>query len=755
MATTVDNLTMKVTVDGSASLDDLSNKLGNVDKNTKATSESLKQFNIRNVAYQVQDLAVQLSMGTNAFIALGQQLPQLLSGFGVAGAVIGAVAAVAIPLLQKGLETLGYDFRNLNQRISDLSNSTKEYISAQQSNLASLEGLQASYGKLSATAKEFFEIQEQIRKQKAFVDLRDAVRELQSDFKDLLPNYQAFRDGLGALSGPVEGVARLQSAFQRWRLDVTAEQAQELSKRIRALDPTNTEKFTKQITELTQYLKESGIEVGKNKKLFDELINPLLLINEKILEQQKNIKASGEEASKLSAELLGIQSKYQPDINAARRNFDQITAIRLEGIQKIAEFERQANERTSKDGVNREAELRAFRLRTNQEVNDRVADFVKSQNEAYRTSVLQNNTKKDQLTLQEQLLRLSEEGRLSAFNTYQLEQDLLQNAYNYAEALKAISEQRRKNIIDAAQAAKLEKDAAAIREQADQQSYTAAERRQRTFLETQNQLINQDRRRIALTAETASLSDREKKNAEAIFNINEERQKQLLGLQQLNDPILRVVKEKEINAVYDQRIESLKKVQEADKAVQENFTAGWSNALANYVEESQNAFKRASTLFSSVTKGMEDMLVGFFKTGRLGWKEFTASIVEELLRSQIRQLIARTFSGLNLAGAAAGSGGLFGGAIIPGFLAMGGTAASGKPYIVGERGPELFVPNSSGTIVPNNQLIQSKNFAGAGASVVYNINAVDAPSFKAMIARDPAFIYSVSQMGAKTVPGRI
>jgi hypothetical protein len=36
--------------------------------------------------------------------------------------------------------------------------------------------------------------------------------------------------------------------------------------------------------------------------------------------------------------------------------------------------------------------------------------------------------------------------------------------------------------------------------------------------------------------------------------------------------------------------------------------------------------------------------------------------------------------------------------------AMGGSVTAGQPYIVGERGQELFVPSQSGTIVPNHQL---------------------------------------------------
>lgn len=46
---------------------------------------------------------------------------------------------------------------------------------------------------------------------------------------------------------------------------------------------------------------------------------------------------------------------------------------------------------------------------------------------------------------------------------------------------------------------------------------------------------------------------------------------------------------------------------------------------------------------------------------------------------------------------------------LPGFRASGGPVSAGSPYIVGEQGPELFVPSSLGSIVPNNRL------TGAGA----------------------------------------
>lgn len=49
---------------------------------------------------------------------------------------------------------------------------------------------------------------------------------------------------------------------------------------------------------------------------------------------------------------------------------------------------------------------------------------------------------------------------------------------------------------------------------------------------------------------------------------------------------------------------------------------------------------------------------------------------------------------------------------VPGHLAGGGLAMPGMPYIVGEHGPELFVPNSSGKVIPN---------GGMGSNVQVNV----------------------------------
>jgi len=62
---------------------------------------------------------------------------------------------------------------------------------------------------------------------------------------------------------------------------------------------------------------------------------------------------------------------------------------------------------------------------------------------------------------------------------------------------------------------------------------------------------------------------------------------------------------------------------------------------------------------------------------------------------------------------------------------------------VGENGPELAAGPAS--IMP---------MGGGGGSVTYNINAVDARSFQALLAQDPGFVHAVVQQGARGTPQR-
>ena len=80
-----------------------------------------------------------------------------------------------------------------------------------------------------------------------------------------------------------------------------------------------------------------------------------------------------------------------------------------------------------------------------------------------------------------------------------------------------------------------------------------------------------------------------------------------------------------------------------------------------------------------------------------------------------------------------GGGGFFGG-----FFAKGGAVSKGKPIIVGENGPEMFVPNSTG------QITQSARGAGGGeTNVNFTINATDVRGVKELLIDNRATIVNV------------
>lgn len=95
-------------------------------------------------------------------------------------------------------------------------------------------------------------------------------------------------------------------------------------------------------------------------------------------------------------------------------------------------------------------------------------------------------------------------------------------------------------------------------------------------------------------------------------------------------------------------------------------------------------------------RAIESALARAIRTGRFGFedlKKVALSVLAEIAAAAMRS--GGTASGPSLA-AVAGQvlGGLLG---LPG-RATGGPVAPGRAYLIGERGPELFVPTSSGRI---------------------------------------------------------
>ena len=106
-----------------------------------------------------------------------------------------------------------------------------------------------------------------------------------------------------------------------------------------------------------------------------------------------------------------------------------------------------------------------------------------------------------------------------------------------------------------------------------------------------------------------------------------------------------------------------------------------------------------------IAQGFEDAILSGQKLG-----EVVRALGQDLLRLIFRQQITAPLAkGI-------------GDALFAGFRAEGGPVGAGGAYVVGEKGPELFVPRSSGSIVPNGAMSSSGGGTG-GVTVTYHIAA--------------------------------
>jgi len=252
--------------------------------------------------------------------------------------------------------------------------------------------------------------------------------------------------------------------------------------------------------------------------------------------------------------------------------------------------------------------------------------------------------------------------------------------------------------------------------------------------------------------DSATMTDQERANAQALFDIEQQRLALLKQIADIKDlPYAeRLAREKQVNDLIEQRKNSTIANQEAQAAQQQDFSAGWAKAYRQYVENGNNSFAQAGQTFQTLTRGFEDSMVRFVQTGKLSFKDLFNSLIAEAVRAQSNKLVT------SLLGSLFGSFGNstpFGGSVLGG--AYGGAAIGGPidgPTLVGERGPEMFVPKGSGMIVPNDKL-----FGGGETNVTnvtYTIQAVDASSFRSMLARDPEFIHNVAEQGRRQLPIR-
>jgi hypothetical protein len=220
---------------------------------------------------------------------------------------------------------------------------------------------------------------------------------------------------------------------------------------------------------------------------------------------------------------------------------------------------------------------------------------------------------------------------------------------------------------------------------------------------------------------------------------------------------LQIAKVLELQDIY---IAMARTIEETSIASQRTFVYGWDRAFNQFAENAYNYATVAEEMFNSLTSNMNSAIDSFVENGKLSFSSFAESVIKDIIKIQLRMQASQLLSmGIKFAmGAFSGSAGPeplgnMGGAGFPG-RASGGSVTGNTPYMVGERGAELFVPQRSGTIIPNHQL--SSIMGGGGTTFngpyIANMQAIDTQSGIQFLAKNKMTIWSMNQSANRSIP---
>lgn len=213
--------------------------------------------------------------------------------------------------------------------------------------------------------------------------------------------------------------------------------------------------------------------------------------------------------------------------------------------------------------------------------------------------------------------------------------------------------------------------------------------------EYQRQIEQIQRRTAALEQEATTIgkSAFEADRAKASFDLMEAAKR--AGLQ--NTPALTAEVER-LSLAYAQSEETIRAAEEAQRQM---------NDLARFAGDSLSNF------FSDIVSGGENA------------QKALMNLVKRLADAALQAALLGDGPLGGLLGTRGANGAVGGilGALFSGFRATGGPVSGGRSYVVGERGPELFVPKRAGMIVPNDMMRAGGGSQVVSAPVTYHIDA--------------------------------
>jgi lambda family phage tail tape measure protein len=749
---TIENFLLKFKVDGQASIDrasrgieNLSNEVGQFGANTGPLNNALT-----GVLGRLGPIGLAAGAVGGAFAALGLQAVNLAAGIsdiaGATGIAEGTLLNFRTSVIEAGggADDFGQIAAKLNQNVQDAAGGN--------------EKLQDSFRTLGVFV----------------TDASGKIRSTESILRDITQQFQE-----GNLSGERYAAAVDLLGKNITRLDLTKLQA--VADPIKDAEIKKLDEFSASIDRIRDSLERGIITFfGSVAQQAESAFNKIDQYNNKLAETEKQLNELGKTSRAFTpGNLMSADPGSGPGGTRFPRAMTQeeraVLALQQEQermARLMAPYRPRPNERESTGGgfgaadperLKREAEQRAKAAERAKEALERELQTINDMTAGYRRSTQANM---DRYTMQVQLLGLSENEQELIRGTAEIERkyadqiaaleakkatakketlSLIQESIDELEGLKT-SEQdifeitRRQTFEYKIQLDNVNRITDAITEQIARQSQLGdilrgindqridvkfgADQQGRTPLQREIATIQENARKAALEAGRAYASAFE----DSGDGLTAER------AQELADGLSSIAQGYE--TIAEQQLLSLESSR--------TFSAGWKTAFDEYVENASNAALQAKEMFSSFTGNMGRALDNFVETGKFKFGDFARSVIQDILKIQLRAA-ASSFIGSLMGGTSIGS--LFG------FSNGGPTDLS--PMIVGERGPELFIPNSAGRIIANNQLGGNRQQPVQNTYVTNNISAIDAKGVAQLFYENRMTLFGNVQMAQKELPTRM
>lgn len=298
------------------------------------------------------------------------------------------------------------------------------------------------------------------------------------------------------------------------------------------------------------------------------------------------------------------------------------------------------------------------------------------------------------------------------------------------------------------------------------QQRAAEDERQRARFAMNNQvkesarLVELENERTKYMMQNSGLSERELESVMARYDLEQKIQEYRREAQAKGETNQTVI-DAHIQLMRQAGEESIR-LKERTADVQRTFEYGWNQAFKSFADNASNAATVGRDMFNSVTGNMLSALDTFVQTGKFKFKDFAQSVIRELIAIQLRaqamslfRMALGSLSGATSTSSYNASGGIAEHVFNPN-RADGGPVDGGKIGLVGERGPELFVPRSAGTIIPNNKLADA--LGGGGGGVTYNgpyianMSAIDTQSAMQFLAKNKQGVWAANQSAQRSMP---